>query len=209
MMEMHPTSRSRHPIRRRAAFVAATLAAAALLGACGDPLGLRASLAVQFDTLFAYAMTGTPSGFPSAYNATAGVAVRIEPDIAFDIALDLDPSNRIRLIPPRLIASTRQLGGGLLGNSPRVGLQLGQGTFESITKAPGTGYKHDTTLVVDVHQPALLELASDACQFSIGTLLYAKLVVDSVNADTRQIWFRVSRDPNCGFRSLQTGVPKN
>jgi hypothetical protein len=55
----------------------------------------------------------------------------------------------------------------------------------------------------------VFELASDACQYSLASQLYAKLVVDSVASTRRQIYFRAVRDPNCGFRSLQPGVPKS
>ena len=50
--------------------VAATLLTAMAVGACNDnPLGLRASLSVRFDTLAAYTMSGTPVTFPAAFDA--------------------------------------------------------------------------------------------------------------------------------------------
>jgi hypothetical protein len=83
------------------------------------------------------------------------------------------------------------------------------GTFDNVRKAPGGGYKYDSTVTVNPGQTVVVEVASDACQFSLAQLLYAKVVVDSVNADTRQVYFRATRDPNCGFKSFAPGVPKD
>ncbi len=178
------------------------------VAACGDSLGLRASLAVQFDTLSAYSLTATPISFPAAYSAANGFVVRVDPTIAFDVAFDLDDNGGVQLIPARRISTTRQVG-GVSTATQRVGLQLINGSFESLGKAPSGGYTYDSTFVVIPGKAVVIELASDACQYSLVQQVYAKLVVDSVDADRRQIYFRAIRDPNCGFRSLQPGVPKS
>lgn len=205
-----PTSPLSHRMIRSPLFrfVAATLLVSGL-AACNDPFGLKATVAVQYDTLSAYAVTGTPLTFPAGYNAGTGIVVRVEPDIAFDIAFDLDASGKIKLIPARQISPSRNVG-GFPSASPRVGLLRHTGTFESLTKAPGPGaYTYDSTIVVSPGEAVALEVSSDACQFSLSQLLYAKLVIDSTNAQTRRIFFRATRDPNCGFRSLTPGVPKS
>ena len=179
------------------------------LASCGDPLGVKATVAIKFDTLSVYAMSGTPLTYPSAYNAGTGVVLRVEPDIAFDIAFDLDANGKVRLIPARQVSATRTVG-GLPSASPRVGMVAIKGSFESLTKAPGSGsYAHDSSLVVVPGEAVALEVSSDACQFSLSQQLYAKLVIDSVKAQTRRIYFRATRDPNCGFRSLTPGIPKS
>ena len=60
-------------------------------------------------------------------------------------------------------------------------------------------------------RPAASPICSPALslRFSLASLMYAKIVVDSVNTTTRQIFFRATRNPNCGFRSFQPGVPKD
>lgn len=184
------------------------VAGVASLAACNDSLGLRASVPVQFDTLSAYSMTATPISFPAAYSASNGFVVRVDQTINFDVAFDLAPSGAVQLIPARRISVTRQVG-GLSTATQRVGLQLIKGSFESLTKAPSGGYVYDSTFVVTPGQGVVVELASDICQYSLVQQIYAKLVVDSVAADRRQIYFRAIRDPNCGFRSLQSGVPKS
>ena len=196
-------------IARRLSAVMALVCAAGVAGACDDPLALRATTAVQSDTLVAFAMSGTPVSFPSAYNSSSGVVVRVDPFILFDVAFDLQGSGSIKLIPARLVSSTRQLGNGQVAATQRVGLQVMTGTFESVRKAPGGGYKYDSTVTVTPGQTVVVEVASDACQFSLAQLLYAKVVVDSVKADSRQVFFRATRDPNCGFKSFAPGVPKD
>ncbi len=196
-------------IVRRLAGALTLACAAGVAGACDDPLALRATTAVQSDTLVAFAMSGTPVSFPSAYNSSSGVVVRVDPFILFDVAFDLQGSGSVKLIPARLVSSTRQLGNGQVAATQRVGLQIVNGTFESIGKAPGGGYKYDSTVTVTAGQTVVVEVASDACQFSLAQLLFAKIVVDSVKADTRQVYFRATRDPNCGFRSFAPGVPKD
>lgn len=184
------------------------VAAAAGLSGCDDTLGLRAYTSVAFDTLSAYGMTASPVSFPVAYSASDGLVVRVDPTISFDVAFDLTDDGKVRLIPARRISTTRLLS-GLATATPRVGMQLVKGTFESMTKAPTGGYAYDSTFVVTPGQGVAFELASDACQYSLASQLYAKLVVDSIASTRRQIYFRAVRDPNCGFRSLLPGIPKN
>ena len=194
--------------RRRA--VAFLLVATGMGGAtaCDDPFGLKATIATATDTLVAFAMTGTSTAFPSGFNAATGAVVRVLPDIAFDVAFDVTADSKIRVIPARLISATRNSFGSISATQ-QVGLIAPTGTFESITKAPASGFKRDSVVVVSAGQPVVLEVNSDACQFSLANLIYAKLVVDSINTTSRQIFFRATRDPNCGFRSFLPGVPKS
>jgi hypothetical protein len=198
-------------IRRRASSVVAALFGAAFVAACNDnPLGLRASLAVRFDTLAAYAVTGTPVTFPSAFDAGNSAVVRISTDVGFDVAFDFaNATSGIQLIPARRISATRDGGTGIPTSSRRVGLLKGSGTYESINRAPTGGYTYDSVMVVNVGQPVVMEVTSDVCQFSLASNIYAKIVIDSINTGTRRLFFRSTVDPNCGFRAFTPGVPKN
>ncbi|MEP7381095.1 MAG: hypothetical protein ABI910_05375 [Gemmatimonadota bacterium] len=195
-------------IRKPLLHLAVVLVGVVGVAACSDSLGLRASLAVRYDTLSAYGMTSTPISFPAAYSAGNGFVVRVDPGIAFDVAFDLPGNGSVQLIPARRISTTRQVG-GVPTATQRVGLQLIKGSFESLTKAPTGGYAYDSTFVVAPGEAVVMELVSDACQYSLVQQIYAKLVIDSIVPARRQIYFRVIRDPNCGFRSLQPGVPKS
>ncbi|MCC6928652.1 MAG: hypothetical protein IT359_06625 [Gemmatimonadaceae bacterium] len=184
--------------------------AAALAGttACNDTLGLRASLSVVFDSTSVYALTNSPINYPSAFSFASGIPVRVDPSMGFEVAFDLAANGKVQLIPARRISTTRIVS-GVASSSPQVGMQLVKGTFESMTKAPTGGYTRDSTFVVAPGEAVVLELSGDACTYSLVSQQYAKLVVDSINTSRRQIYFRAVRDPNCGFRSLQPGVPKS
>jgi hypothetical protein len=199
---------SDHKKRRTALGVLLVAAAAAGVTACDDPFALEATRETVTDTLVAYSMSGTPPSYPAGFNAGTGAVTRITADIPFDIAFDLTSDGKIRVIPARLISATRQSFSGI-APTQQVGLIGTAGGFEAVTLAPTSGYKRDSLVVVGTNQAVIMEVASDACQFSLASLLYAKIVVDSVQSGSRQIFFRTTRNPNCGFRSFQPGVPKD
>jgi hypothetical protein len=186
------------------------MAASVLVIACDDPLGVNATTATQSDTLSVFAMTGTPSAFPSGYSAGTGLISRIEPDISFDVVFDLTPDQKVRVIPARLISPLRVI----LGRTEltqQVGLQIATETFETIARAPTRGYKRDSIVTVSPGQAVLFEVLSEVCsfQFTLSSVLYAKVVVDSIHPGSREIFFRAIRQPNCGFRSFAPGIPRN
>ncbi|MEO7966045.1 MAG: hypothetical protein ABIT38_19250 [Gemmatimonadaceae bacterium] len=195
--------------RRRAVAVSAVLVGAAFFASCNDPLALKATVEVRTDTLSAFAMTGTPVTYPSAFDAQNSAVVRISTDIAFDVAFDFTSTGAVQLLPARQVSSSANTGGVIVTSSRRVGLQKGSGTFESITKAPNKNYTYDSLMVVNTGVPVVMELTSANCQFSLSSTIYAKIVIDSINAGTRRLFFRSTVDPNCGFRSFQPGVPKS
>jgi len=176
--------------------------------ACDDPFALEATTETVRDTLTAFAMTGTSPAFPSAFHAGSGAIVRIEPDIGFDVALDITPDGSVRVIPARLISQTK-LVFGQLTTTHQVALQKPTGGFEAVTIAPRSGYGIDSLVTVMPGETVVLRVESDRCQFQLSQILYAKFVVDSVNTGTRQIYLRTVRNPNCGFRSFEPGIPKD
>lgn len=181
------------------------VALAVLAVACGDltkPKASTPNLAVPY-TLTAF--TGGPVNVPNAINFLGG-STRADSRFAFDVALDLDPAGNIEVLPVRYVA-------GALGSLThlqqtgvplkRVGLQKVTGSFEALREAPSTGYD---TLAVQTITPGavlaveLLDLANCYTGFG-GSTLYAKLTVDSVDAN-RRIYTRTVSDPNCGYRGL-------
>lgn len=188
-------ARSVAPVALGASLVAAI--------ACSDPLASKATLAVQSDTLVAFAISGTPPQFPAALNTAFRAVVRVDVDHNYDVAFDIDAQGAVRLIPVRLM-------GGATTSARRVGLQKSAVAYSALTQAPNSGYAYDSVVVVKPGEAAAIELtSSDQCVFTFSTLLYSKIGIDSVNTRTREIFFQVTHDPNCGFRSFQPGVPKN
>ncbi len=194
---------SRYP----AAAVAALVGLALAIG-CKDTSILQASLPVASDTLVAYAMTGTPPSLPSGLSVIYRSSVRVDGSAAFDIAFDFDSLGRVIVSPVRVLVNQ-------LSGAPAVGIQTQfTTTFDNIKSAPGGYYRPDTAIVVTPGQPFVLltnrATASNACVYDPRPTIYAKVVIDSVKpATTRAIYFRVTSDPNCGYKSFAAGLPSN
>jgi hypothetical protein len=179
------------------------LAALLTAAACSDPFAAKATIAVQNDTLIAFSLSGTPPEFPAGLNTAFRSVVRVDATHNYDVAFDLDAQSQIRLIPVKLM-------GGLVTTARRVGIQKSAVPFPALTSAPKSGYTYDSVTVVKPGDVVVLEVTSaDQCSFSLSALLFSKIAFDSVNTSTREIFFRTTHDPNCGFRSFQPGVPKN
>jgi hypothetical protein len=194
--------------RLRAGLAAATLAAAAML-ACGDPNAPEARFENYADTLALYALNGAPRGAPTAIHLIDGVsgtpAVTTDGAFDLDVAVDIDAQGRPVLYPVRAVAAS------FLGKH-RVGIRRTTQPFDAITEAPTDQYVYDSLAVVALGEPVLVESADpEAVSLCFGGgVIYAKMVVDSVQAATRRVFVRVTADPNCGFKSLVVpGVPTN
>ena len=178
-------------------------AAGAGLTACNDPNDTTLN-PILADTLTLWALTGTSPSFPSAYLASSGAITRADGSFNFDIALDIDATNKVVVYPQRLV--------GVPLNGPKpVGLQRITGTFDALTRAPSSGYVFDSTFAVTPGQGLVMQVqSSNECLAFISTVRYTKFVVDSIDAARRLIYFRAVHDPNCGYRTLVAGtVPKN
>ena len=187
----------------------ASVALAVLGVACGDPTLAKATFSSGLATTTLYALTGAPATAPTALSFLSGPS-HASATFAFDVAFDLDANNRAVVLPVRVLA------GALAGVRKRVGLQILPGSFASILEVPPTGY--DTLGVKTLVPGAVLavELQDGTACFSsfnqsvlTSQLIYAKLVVDSVDASTRRIFTRSVVDPNCGYREVvPDSVPK-
>jgi hypothetical protein len=180
------------------------LGATAALGtaACDDPFAPRATTQVRTDSFVVYSVSQTPINAPAAFNIVFFTTLRLEPTYGFDLVFDIDEEGKVVLIPVKLI-------GGAVTSARQVGLQRITGPYEDMTRAPTSGYEHDSTLSLDVGEGALVELRTDVCQFQTSQLVYAKLQIKAVDPVSRTIVFRITYDPNCGFRSFLPGVPTN
>ena len=190
-------------LARRSALLVAVGAVVALDG-CGDSTAFRAQFANEERKLTAYAMNGTPPSLPSAVHVRANAVVRIDPTFAFDVAFDMDEFGAVRVYSVRRVA-------GELSPVSRVGFRIDSvSPFDLITKAPTSGFAYDTAMALVVGQTLLLDVIDQSCagQSFLGFNIRAKLIMDSVNAARRAVFFRILSNPNCGFRSLVVGIPK-
>lgn len=170
--------------------------------ACDDPFAPRATTSVRTDSFVVYSVSQTPVNVPAAFNIVFFTPLRLEPTYGFDLVFDIDESGKVVLIPVRLV-------GGAVTSARRVGLQRITGPYAEMTRAPTSGYQYDSTLTLDIGDGALVELQTEVCQFQTSQLVYAKLQIKAVDPVSRTIVFRITYDPNCGFRSFLPGVPTN
>lgn len=172
------------------------------LGACEDPLRLKAQFRTTTDTLVAYALTGTPVSHPNAIVTRNAQLVRADGSFLFDLAFELDAAGRVLLAPVRLVAGT-------LNESRRVGLLHSDSAFAALLRAPNEGYRYDSLFVAEPGETVVIQARPVSCIQELSPYIYSKLVVDSVDVARRSIFFRFTADPNCGFRSFADGIPAN
>ena len=195
---------SDHSIRPRLHGLPPLLAAAGLVMlACSDPLSLPpASQLTVEDTVTLYAATATPVRTASAYNLITQAVARTDRTIDFDFAVDLVPgtgTDTNLVILPR----------GALGFLPDGGAQRTTVPFDSIALAPTSGYERQAPVVVNAGDVVLLASRLQQCNFGISRPYYAKLRVESIDRAQRSAVFRLRIDPNCGYRGLTPGIPKD
>ncbi len=171
--------------------------------ACADLTSPKASLATFSDVVTVFPLNGAPAGAPNAINLSAASGVRADPSLGFDLAIDRDSSGNIRLLPIRLVANQ-------LASTHTVSLQTSVTPYDSLTRAPKTGYVADSALVVSRGQTAVIAVTNPVyCYGSlVSSTFYAKMVVDSIDA-AGAFHTRITTDPNCGFYALTLGVPKD
>lgn len=185
--------------------IIATMCVVVVLNACGDPTNLRATSITSVDTLYVFALSGTPPTYPSGVSIIAHSAVRVDGFAGFEVAFDIDGSGRTVVYPVKMVVNSP-------GGSRQVGLQKIAGSFETVLAAPASGYETDSSLVLGAGETLVMQSphnsgSQDICSFALSPYLYSKIGVDSVNLATRTIYIQLGLDPNCGFRSFATGIP--
>ena len=178
----------------------------AAVAGCDDDLG-RAGFAVRDPaSLTVYAMNGTAQTLPSGIEIRGLNVVRIDPSWSFDLAFDLDASNAVVVHTVRAISTE-------LSALPRIGIQTDTTGFDRILRAPSSGFVYDSSLTLPAGRTLLVDKIDPTCNRFGGAFLgfniRAKIVVDSVSVSRRAIYLKVLSNPNCGFRSLQPGEPKD
>ena len=182
--------------------LAAILGAALALGACTDPTRIVANFDTITDTLTVYALSGSPAAYPTALVTPQHTVVRADAGLTFDVAFDINPAGQALLYPFKLVVDPAAAG-------RRVGIRKMDVLFDSLLRAPTSGYNYDSVTVMSVGSVAVIQ-ASRAleCRYDYSTVIYSKIVIDEIDAAGRRIAFRMLVDPDCGFRDLVPGRPK-
>lgn len=195
---------SRLKLRISTLFVAvAAVTLAAVASSCGDPTALEAQFETDSAHVTVFALNNTSPTLPSAIRTRSIVAVRVDNEFNFDVAFDMGPQGEVIAYTPKMVANE-------LAAPRRVGLLLAEGPFEAFTRAPASGYKYDSLLTIPAGKLLLVDVIEPACiNLSIlGPNVKSKLQVDSIDFDRRAIFLRVLSNPNCGFRDLTPGLPR-
>lgn len=177
----------------------AALIGAALVAACGDPFGLpRAVFEVQADTVSLYALDGTALDLPSAYSLGDLQPIRTDRSAVFDFAFNLDALDQAVLLPTGALGLPRGSGVRVMTDVP----------IDSIKIAPTRGYTD--TAAVEVARGSVVVIRSRpvTCSFGTTAFLYAKLRVLAVHPGERRLEFEIHVNRNCGYRSLEPGLPR-
>ena len=186
------------PMRPIPALLTGVLAALAM--ACSDPNQLpSAQFSNTVDTVVVYSITGTPVYQPSGYAITELRPVRLDASTVADFAYSITPEGRNVLLPGQLV------GQGTSSTNP--GLLATQTPFDSITMAEVDGYVTLDTVAVDVGNVFYVRgRIMPSCYLGLPT--YAKLEVLAFDDTQRTVTFRILSNINCGYRSLEPGLPK-
>ena len=175
-----------------------------VLAACGDPYGLRdASEENAVDSLVSlWAVSGTPLERHSAYAITlpqfgGAYPVRTDRQSGLDFAFDIDTAGRALLLPT-----------GALDLGVGSGVLLSDQEFDSIKVAPRGGYEDSVGVAVEVGDVAVIRSRQVTCPYPpIPAFLYAKVHVLAVDLADRRIDFAILANINCGYTSLEPGLP--
>ena len=182
--------------------VSLCVAAVLATGACADTTSLTAQNPVFSEQITVFALTGSTAALPSALHTPSLTPVRADGGFNFDIAFDIDAQGRAVLYPmSMLVISTGT-------RTHPVGLQKLTVPFDSLTRAPNSGYVADAPLTLAVGEGAVIESTlPNLCGYPYPLTIYSKIVVDSIKPAARSIHLHATVDPNCGFRSFLLGVP--
>ena len=191
---------------RATSFLALTLCAF-VAASCGDPFQITAPFQTRADSFAISALTRTPPSAKSLWYMAGFTRYRLDSVATqFDLGFDLGVGGQITVFPARTVTTPPP---GTLAAPPVVGLLASSDAYATADRAPQSGYKTDSSVVVTVGQTVYVRSTSTFCatQNTGGTLLYAKFVVDSINLQARQLFIRATVQPSCNFRSLAAGVP--
>jgi len=167
--------------------------------ACGNSNGLPDATLENLertDTL--WALEGTPVSTPSGYSVDGGRRVRTDLSVDFDFAYNVEAEGEHIFLPRAALGIDT-------ANAAKPGFQIRNESFEAITIAPSNGYITDVPVPIVVGQRYVVR--SRIICTNLGVPKYAKLEVLSFHEATRIVSFRILTNDNCGFRSLEPGLP--
>ena len=178
---------------------AAAAVAVWLFAACGDSTGLPpATIANIVDTVKVYALQETPLTAPSAFDIVNARVARTDRGEIFDFAFEM-PADGGNFITPA----------GGLNLSPEAGHRASDRAFDDINRAPDDDYEVLDPLPISVGDVfvARSRRSSSLCGFLGSLPRYAKFEVLAIDVTERFVELQFLANVNCGYRSLEPGLP--
>jgi hypothetical protein len=170
--------------------------------ACSDANDLPDATLENFertDTL--WALLGTPVSAPSGYSVPAVAGSR---RVRTDLSVDFDFAYNVGTDGERVFLPRAALGIDT-ANTVNPGFVLRNESFESITMPPSGGYVTDRAVPLAVGQRYVVR--SRVTCTGLGVPTYAKMEILEFDDLARIVTFRILANDNCGFRSLEPGLP--
>ncbi len=151
------------------------------------------------DTL--WALVGTSVSLPSGYSLqplTGTRRVRTDLFVDFDFAYNIESNGQHVFLPRAALGIDT-------ATSVKPGFILRNETFEAIEMPASDGYVTDNAVPLAVGQRFVVR-GRVTCT-NLGVPKYAKLEILHLDDISRFVTFRVLANDNCGFRSLEPGLP--
>lgn len=180
---------------RSLSLVLAVVAVAAV--ACSDTNSPVANVANAERTDSLWALVGTPVSTPSGYSVDGSRRVRTDLSIDFDFSYNVEADGRHVLLPRAALGIDT-------ANAAKPGFRQMTETFEAITLAPSSGYTTDDPVAIAVGERYAVR-GRITC--TLGVPKYAKMEIVQFDDVARTVTFRILTNDNCGFRSLEPGIP--
>jgi hypothetical protein len=174
------------------------LLALAALAACGDEDSLPDPTTRNIvDTVTVGSLTDTPITTASGFSVSGG-AIRTDVDPGFDFAYDIEgpPETGRKLILPRAVLGITSTG------TAEPGVMQREEAFDDIDAAPSNGYVTDSAVTVALGERYVVR-SRVVCQ--LGVPLYAK--VEIIGFEDNSLVLKRLKNVNCGYRSLEPGLP--
>lgn len=174
------------------------LLALAALAACGDDDSLPDPTSRNVvDTVTVGSLTDTPITTASGFSVSTG-AIRTDLDPGFDFAYDIEgpPETGRKVIIPRAVLGITSAG------TAEPGVMRREETFDAIDIAPSNGYITDSIIPVAVGERYVVR-SRVVCE--LGVPVYAK--VEIIGFEDNSLVLKRLKNVNCGYRSLEPGLP--
>ncbi len=147
------------------------------------------------DTL--WALVGTPVSTPSGFSVEGSRRVRTDLTVDFDFAYNIQVDGQHVLLPRAALGIDT-------ANSVNPGFVARTESFEAITTPPSDGFVTDEAVPI---APGERYVIRSRVTCNVGVPKYAKVEILEFNDPLGIMTFRVLVNDNCGFRSLEPGLP--